>query len=140
MEGKPLGKTTGEEAVHNRGITVDRHVFPGDKYVVEYDAQVGLVKPAGERIVKGGADLFGQMFVGIPPHEGEAGSSEGHEESDRKVLFALNQPSRLDILTHISDMAEGSPGGDHARPTHDNAIVALFNDVHIDIALLGRWF
>ena len=138
MKGKALGKAAWEEAVDNGWVAVDRHILPGDEHVVEYDTQIRLVEAAGERIVEGGADFFRQVFVRVATHEGEAWGIEGHEEANGEVLFALNQSGRLDILTHIGDVAEGGPGGDHARPTHNNAIITLFHDVHVYIALLGR--
>ena len=49
------------------------------------------------------------MFIRVAAHEGEAGCIERYEESEGKVLFILRQPSRLDILTHVGDVAEGGP-------------------------------
>ncbi len=34
-------------------VAIGEHVLPGDEHVVEHDEAVGLVEPAGERVVPG---------------------------------------------------------------------------------------
>src|SRR5689334_6294096 len=63
VESEPLSKASREKPIDDSRIAIGDNVFPGNKNIIKYNAQIRLVKAAREGIIKRRTYFLGQVFV-----------------------------------------------------------------------------